>query len=93
MDPNRVTIGALSQRTHVNIETICYYERIGILPRPPRSGGGHRLYAEEYQRRLLFVRRARVLGFSLAEVRTLLRLTGRLSTCAEVKDHHGTAHC
>ena len=48
-----VTIGALSERTEVNIETIRYYERIGILPKPPRSAGGHRLYAEEYQWRLV----------------------------------------
>ncbi len=70
MEPNRlVTIGALSERTNVHIETIRYYERIGILPKPRRSEGGHRLYAEEYQQRLLFVRRARELGFSLDEVR------------------------
>ena len=50
-------LGALSKRTEVNIETIRYYERIGILPKPPRSAGGHRLYAEYYQWRLVFVRR------------------------------------
>ncbi len=60
-----IAIGVLSERTEVNIETIRYYERISILPRPPRSKGGHRLYAEEYQRRLVFVRRARELGFPL----------------------------
>ena len=85
METNRlVTIGALSERTEVNIETIRYYERIGILPNPPRSKGGHRLYAEEYQRRLVFVRRARQLGFSL--VRALLRLTDdRHMACGKVK--------
>jgi MerR family mercuric resistance operon transcriptional regulator len=66
-----MTIGALSEHTEVNIETIRYYERIGILPNPPRSKGRHRLYAEEYQRRLVFVRRARKLGFSLEDVRAL----------------------
>ena len=82
----RLTIGALSERTEVHIETIRYYERIGILPKPPRSAGGHRLYAEEYQRRLVFVRRARELGFSLEEVRALLQLTGgRRNACAAVK--------
>jgi MerR family transcriptional regulator, mercuric resistance operon regulatory protein len=86
MEPTRlVTIGTLSERTEVNIETIRYYERIGILAKPPRSGGGHRLYAKEYQQRLVFVRRARELGFSLDEVRALLRLTGRHGTCAKVK--------
>ena len=48
----RLTIGALSERTEVTIETIRYYERIGILPTPPRSAGGHRLYANEHQQRL-----------------------------------------
>jgi MerR family mercuric resistance operon transcriptional regulator len=77
METNRlVTIGALSEQTGVNIETIRYYERIGILPKPARSAGGHRLYAEECQRRLVFVRRARELDFSLEDVRALLRLTG-----------------
>jgi MerR family transcriptional regulator, mercuric resistance operon regulatory protein len=85
-----VTIGALSERTEVNIETIRYYERIGILPKPPRSAGGHRLYAEEYQQCLLFVRRARELGFSLGEVCRARRTTQRLRAGEE---HHGTAHC
>jgi MerR family transcriptional regulator, mercuric resistance operon regulatory protein len=86
METNRlVTIGALSERTEVNIETIRYYERIGILPRPPRSAGGHRLYAEEYQQRFLFVRRARELGFSLGEVGVLLGLARQRSACAQVK--------
>ena len=87
MDTNRlVTIGALSERTEVNIETIRYYERIGILPKPPRSAVGHRLYAEEYQRRLVFVRRARELGFPLEDVRALLRLSGdRHMACGQAK--------
>jgi MerR family transcriptional regulator, mercuric resistance operon regulatory protein len=81
-----MTIGALSEHTEVNIETIRYYERIGILPNPPRSKGGRRLYAEEYQRRLVFVRRARQLGFTLEDVRALLRLTeDRHMVCGKVK--------
>ena len=81
-----ITIGALSKRTGVNIETIRYYERIGILPKPKRSPRGRRLYAEEYLWRLVFVRRARDLGFSLDEVRALLQLTGgRPMACAKVK--------
>ena len=82
----RVTIGTLSERTEVNIETIRYYERIGILPKPPRSAGGHRLYANEHKQRLVFIRRSRALGFSLQEVRLLLGLSGgRRLTCAKVK--------
>ena len=80
------TIGALSKGTGCNIETIRYYERIGLLPEPPRSPGGHRLYGEDHLRRLTFIRRSRELGFTLDEVRGLLRLVdGGEYTCAEVK--------
>lgn len=82
----RLTIGALSEQTEVNIETIRYYERIGILPNPPRSAGGHRLYANEHTQRLIFIRRSRQLGFSLDQVRELLGLShGRRMACAKVK--------
>jgi MerR family transcriptional regulator, mercuric resistance operon regulatory protein len=81
-----LTIGALSKRTGVNIETIRFYERIGILPEPPRTEGGHRAYGRHHFKRLSFVRRSRELGFSLDEVRGLLRLVdGGHYTCAEVK--------
>ena len=81
-----LTIGALSKRAGVNIETIRFYERIGILPKPPRSEGGHRIYAHDHLMRLGFVRRSRELGFSLDEIRGLLRLVdGGRYTCAEVK--------
>jgi len=81
-----LTIGALSKRTGVNIETIRFYERVGILPKPPRSAGGHRIYSQEQLMRLGFVRRSRELGFSLDEVRGLLQLVdGGRYTCAEVK--------
>lgn len=81
-----VTIGKLSERTGVNIETIRYYERIGLLPPPPRSVGRHRLYDDEHRQRLAFVRRARELGFSLDQVRALLGLSGKHGlACEEVK--------
>src|SRR5262245_39967442 len=81
-----LTIGALSKRTRVNIETIRFYERIGILPKPSRSAGGHRIYGNDELMRLGFVRRGRELGFSLDEIRGLLRLVdGGRYTCAEVK--------
>ena len=81
-----VTIGILSKQTGCHIETIRYYERIGILSKPPRTEGGHRLYEREQIKRLMFVRRSRELGFSLEEIRTLLRLVdGRRYTCREVK--------
>ncbi len=81
-----ITIGGLSKRTRVNIETIRYYERIGVLPAPPRTSGGHRLYGEDHLKRLTFVRRSRELGFPLEEVRGLLRMVdGDGYTCDEVK--------
>ena len=81
-----MTIGVLSQRTGVNIETIRFYERVGILPKSPRSAGGHRLYDQDHLMRLGFVRRSRELGFSLDEIRGLLLLVDRgRYTCAEVK--------
>ena len=88
MDANpRLTIGGLSAQTRVKIDTIRYYERIGILPKPARSSGGHRLYAGEHKKRLEFIRRAREFGFSLDQVRVLLGLAGgRRVTCAKVKN-------
>ena len=82
-----IQIGKLSRLTGCNIETIRYYERIGLLPHPPRSAGRYRLYETEDVRRLAFVRRARELGFTLQEVRTLLALSEDLSdsTCGEVR--------
>ena len=81
-----VTIGALSKQTGCHIETVRYYERIGVLLKPPRTEGGHRLYGKEQIKRLMFVRRSRELGFSLGEIRTLLKLVdGKQYTCREVK--------
>ena len=89
-----MTRGAVSAQAGVNIETVRYYERIGLLPAPPRSEGGHRIYSEELLRRLIFIRRSRELGFTIEEVRGLLALVdGGDYTCAEVKaltlDHLG----
>jgi MerR family mercuric resistance operon transcriptional regulator len=83
-----IRIGELAGRTGCNIETIRYYERIGLVPHPARSAGRYRLYETEDVRRLAFVRRARELGFSLDEVRTLLALSAEHgdSTCGEVRE-------
>jgi MerR family mercuric resistance operon transcriptional regulator len=81
-----LTRGALAARTGCNIETIRYYERVGLLPPPPRSAGGHRLYGQDLVRRLSFVRRGRDLGFSIEEIRELLHLVdGGTYTCAQVE--------
>ncbi|HLG90361.1 MAG TPA: helix-turn-helix domain-containing protein [Alphaproteobacteria bacterium] len=78
--------GALATLSGCNIETIRYYEQIGILPAPPRSQGGHRLYGQDLIKRLSFIRRSRELGFTLEEIRQLLRLVdGSNYTCAQVE--------
>jgi MerR family transcriptional regulator, mercuric resistance operon regulatory protein len=80
-----IAIGEMSRRTACNIETIRYYERIGLLPSPDRQGR-YRRYDDEDVRRLTFVRRARELGFTLEEVRALLALSATDGgTCAEVR--------
>lgn len=67
-------IGELARATGCRVVTIRYYERVGILPPPARGANNYRHYSEAHLRRLRFVRRTRALGFSLAEVRTLLAL-------------------
>src|SRR5258708_37497083 len=87
MSHGGIPIGELSRRTTSNIETIRYYERIGLLP-PPDRRGRYRRYGAADVRRLTFVRRARELGFTLDEVRALLKLStadGR-SACPEVRE-------
>jgi MerR family mercuric resistance operon transcriptional regulator len=66
--PKPLLIGALSSHSSVNVETIRYYERAGLLPVPPRTEGGQRSYGEDHVQRLTFIRRSRDLGFSLDEV-------------------------
>ena len=80
-------IGELSRSSGVNIETIRYYERIKLLSPPSRTAAGRRTYDLSDLRVLVFVRRARQLGFSLEEIRTLLRLGGPgKATCNEVRE-------
>jgi MerR family mercuric resistance operon transcriptional regulator len=80
--------GTLSKETGVNMETIRYYEKAGLMPEPARSDNGYRIYNESHIKRLAFVKRCRELGFSLKEVAALLRLVdGGDYTCAEIRDH------
>jgi MerR family transcriptional regulator, copper efflux regulator len=69
-----LTIGRLAREVRVNLETVRYYERRGLLLKPPRSASGYRLFPQEAARRLRFIRRAQQLGFSLQEIRELLSL-------------------
>jgi MerR family mercuric resistance operon transcriptional regulator len=81
-----LTRGQLARLTGCNIETIRYYEQIGLLPSPRRSEGGHRLYGQDLVKRLSFVRRSRGLGFTLEEIHGLLDLVdGGRYTCAQVE--------
>ncbi|HBS31525.1 MAG TPA: transcriptional regulator [Parvularcula sp.] len=75
------TIGDVSALTGVNIETIRYYERIGLVPKPPRTEGGRRAYADADAKRLRFIRRARDLGFSIDDIRALLQLADSGGAC------------
>ncbi len=79
--------GTLAKRTGVNAETIRYYETIGLMPDPPRSQGGHRVYDETGLQRLSFIRRCRELGFTLDDTRGLLALVDEGQyTCAQIRD-------
>lgn len=86
MNQGGIAIGELSRRTGCNIETVRYYERIGLLPKPSRRGI-YRRYDKEDVGKLAFVRRARELGFTLGEIRALLRLaTEGQEACADVRE-------
>jgi MerR family mercuric resistance operon transcriptional regulator len=81
-----LSIGELARASGVGVETIRFWERSGLLPAPPRSPTGRRLYGPEAVERLRFVRHARALGFPLEEVRTLLAMaSGEAGGCAEVR--------
>lgn len=69
-----LNIGALSKATGVKIETIRYYERIGLLPAPERTPAGYRQYGPDHVRQVSFIRKGRDLGFQIEAIRTLLRL-------------------
>ena len=83
-----LSIGEVADRAGLNPSAIRYYERIGLLPAPVRSAGRYRVYDTADVRRLAFIRRARELGFTLDEIRTLLALSenDEQGACAEVRE-------
>jgi MerR family transcriptional regulator, mercuric resistance operon regulatory protein len=89
---DRMPIGELSRLCGVHIETIRYYEKIGMLPAPPRTESGRRVYGPKETRILVFIRRGRELGFTLDKIRALFNLSGPgQASCAEVREiakHH-----
>jgi len=82
----------LARRAGCNLETIRYYERVGLLGEPPRTASGYRIYDDKHVRRLRFIMRGRKLGFMIEEIRGLLALVDDgTQTCGEVKartEHH-----
>jgi len=82
----KLTIGQLAKKANVNLETIRYYERRGLVPEPPRNKSGHRVYPLEALKRTEFIKRCQALGFSLKEISELLSLrVGSGTTCGDVK--------
>jgi MerR family transcriptional regulator, mercuric resistance operon regulatory protein len=82
---NALTIGGVAKISGVGIETIRYYERIGLLAKPPRGANGHRNYSAEHVDAVIFVTRSRKLGFSLSTIRDLLRLRECGAHCDKVR--------
>jgi len=83
----KLTIGQLAKQANVNLETIRYYERRGLIPEPPRSISGYRQYSADDLQRTRFIKRAQGLGFSLKEIAELLSLRVEPgTTCGEVKE-------
>lgn len=86
MDTDTLRIGEVARQAGVNIETLRYYERRGLLREPPRRPSGYREYAPEAVRIVRFIKRAQELGFSLSEVEELLKLrTSQRASCAQVR--------
>ncbi len=80
------SIGDLARATATKVETVRYYERTGLLPSPPRTGGNYRAYGPDHLARLSFIRRARDLGFPIEQVRALLDLADQRDRPCEAVD-------
>jgi len=80
-----MTIGKIAAKADVAIDTIRYYERVGLLPEPPRRESGYREYPADTVKRLRFIRRAKTLGFSLPEIGELLDLSSSSADVRKVK--------
>ncbi len=79
-------VGEVAKRAAVNLQTIHFYEREGLLPKPPRTASNYRMYSEDAVRRVRFIKRAQELGFTLKEIKELLSLRAATGTrCAEVR--------
>jgi MerR family mercuric resistance operon transcriptional regulator len=82
----RLTIGEVAKQAQVQVETLRYYERTGLVASPPRSDSNYRLYPQETVRRVQFIKRAQELGFSLKEIMELLELRATPETpCSDIR--------
>ena len=80
------SVGDLATTCDCKVETVRYYEKTGLMPKPPRTMGGHRLYSLDHLKRLVFIRRSRDLGFTIKQISELLRFVDEPEhTCGEVK--------
>lgn len=81
----KMTISRLASAAGVNVETVRFYQRSGLIEEPARPYSGYRTYADEDVRRIRFIKRAQLLGFTLDEIASLLKLEGS-QTCASTRD-------
>lgn len=80
-----MTVGKLAKTTGINIETVRFYEREGLMPKPERTAGGHRLFDDSDIQRLRFIQHAKDVGFTLKEIHDLLFLRdSEIATCEDV---------
>lgn len=87
MNCEKYSIGQLAREANCKVETVHYYEKIGLIPEPPRTIGGHRVYALSHVKRLNFIRRSRDLGFRIEQVKDLLKFIDEPDHyCGEVKE-------
>lgn len=86
MDTEHFSIGQLAGGADCRVETVHYYEKTGLMPEPPRTEGGHRMYALSDVKRLNFIRRCRDLGFSIEQIKEMLKFIDEPGHyCGEVK--------
>lgn len=85
---NGLTIGQLAKQSNVHVETLRYYERRGLIPKPARTVSNYRIYSAENLRRVKFIKQAQELGFSLKEIKQLLALRAApRARCADVRSY------
>ena len=87
-----LSIGSLAERTGCKVQTIRYYEQIGLMPKPGRTSGNQRFYREVHVDRLAFIRHSRELGFPLDAIRELLELSDDPNRSCEQADRIARAH-